>query len=309
MVTNKEKNFISAVVYLRNDEKQITNFLENLNERLNNTFDKYEIIIVNDSSTDKSVELIKEYSNNQSTTCISLINMSFYQGIEQAMVAGVDLSIGDFVYEFDSVKMDYKIELINEVYKKAMTGYDIVRVINTNKRKSISSIFYKIFNKYSNNQYDIESESFRLLSRRAINRIQSLNKTIPYRKALYANCGLKMESIYYEGEKSKSNGNFKKNSDIAIDSLIIFTNAAYKFTMFLSILFMLFTIGVGIYTITIFISKEPVAGYTSTMLLLSAAFFGIFLILSIIIRYLSVIIDLIFKKRNYIFESIEKMNK
>ncbi len=309
MVTNKEKNFISAVVYLHNDEKQITNFLENLNEQLNNTFDKYEIIIVNDSSTDKSVELIKEYSNNQSTTCISLINMSFYQGIEQAMVAGVDLSIGDFVYEFDSVKMDYKIELINEVYKKAMTGYDIVRVINTNKKKSISSIFYKIFNKYSNNQYDIESESFRLLSRRAINRIQSLNKTIPYRKALYANCGLKMESIYYEGEKSKSNGSFKKNSDIAIDSLIIFTNAAYKFTMFLSILFMLFTIGVGIYTITIFISKEPVAGYTSTMLLLSAAFFGIFLILSIIIRYLSVIIDLIFKKRNYIFESIEKMNK
>lgn len=309
MVTNKEKNFISAVVYLHNDEKQITNFLENLNERLNNTFDKYEIIIVNDSSTDKSVELIKEYSNNQSTTCISLINMSFYQGVEQAMVAGVDLSIGDFVYEFDSVKMDYKIELINEVYKKAMTGYDIVRVINTNKKKSISSIFYKIFNKYSNNQYDIESESFRLLSRRAINRIQSLNKTIPYRKALYANCGLKMESIYYEGEKSKSNGSFKKNSDIAIDSLIIFTNAAYKFTMFLSILFMLFTISVGIYTITIFISKEPVAGYTSTMLLLSAAFFGIFLILSIIIRYLSVIIDLIFKKRNYIFESIEKMNK
>ena len=138
MVTNKEKNFISAVVYLHNDEKQITNFLENLNEQLNNTFDKYEIIIVNDSSTDKSVELIKEYSNNQSTTCISLINMSFYQGIEQAMVAGVDLSIGDFVYEFDSVKMDYKIELINEVYKKAMTGYDIVRVINTNKQKSIS---------------------------------------------------------------------------------------------------------------------------------------------------------------------------
>ena len=309
MVTNKEKNFISAVVYLHNEEKQIKNFLEKLNEQLNNTFDKYEIIIVNDASIDKSVEIIKEYSNNQNTTCISLINMSFYQGIEQAMVAGVDLSIGDFVYEFDNTKLDYEIDLINEVYKKAMTGNDIVRVINTNKKKSTSSIFYKIFNKYSNNQYDIVSESFRLLSRRAINRIQSLNKTIPYRKALYSNCGLKMESIYYKGEKTKSIGSFKKNSDIAIDSLIIFTNAAYKFTIFLSILFMLFTIGVGIYTITIFISKEPVAGYTSTMLLLSAAFFGIFLILSIIIRYLSVIIDLIFKKQNYIFESIEKMNK
>lgn len=309
MVTNKEKNFISAVVYLHNGEKQIRSFLEKLNDQLSKTFDKYEIIIVNDLSTDRSFEIVKEYSSNQNTTCISLINMSFYQGIEQAMVAGVDLSIGDFVYEFDNINLDYEIELINDVYKKSMTGYDIVRVINSNKKKSISSIFYKIFNKYSNNQYNIESETFRLLSRRAINRIQSLNKTIPYRKALYSNCGLKMESVFYKGEKTKSSGSFKKNSDIAVDSLIIFTDAAYKFTMFLSILFMLFTVGVGIYTITIFVSKEPVAGYTSMMLLLSAAFFGIFLILSIIIRYLSVIIDLVFKKRNYIFESIEKMNK
>ena len=307
-MTNKEKNFISAVVYVNNNENEIKEFLKKLNNTLNNSYDKYEIIIVNDASTDNSVNVIKEYSNSQSTSCISLISMSFYQGLEQSMVAGIDLSIGDFVFEFDNITLDYDINLINEVYKTALKGSDIVRVINSNKKKSVSAVFYKIFNKYSNNQYKIESESFRLLSRRAINRIQQLNKTIPYRKALYSNCGLKMDSVYYKGSKTNSRANFKKNSDIAINSLIIFTNVAYKFSIFLSILFMLFTLVTGVYSMVIFISKSPVEGYTSTILLLSAAFFGIFLILSIIIKYLSIIIDLTFKKHNYIIESIEKLS-
>ena len=307
-MTNKEKNFISAVVYVNNNENEIKEFLKKLNNTLNNSYDKYEIIVVNDDSTDNSINVIREYCKNQSTPCISLINMSFYQGLEQSMVAGVDLSIGDFVFEFDNITLDYDIDLINEVYKTALKGCDIVRVINANKKKGVSSLFYKLFNKYSNNQYKIESESFRLLSRRAINRIQQLNKTIPYRKALYSNCGLKMDSVYYKGSKVNSRANFNKNSDIAINSLIIFTNVAYKFSIFLSILFMVFTLVTGVYSMVIFISKSPVEGYTSTILLLSAAFFGVFLILSIIIKYLSIIIDLTFKKHNYIIESIEKLS-
>ncbi len=50
MITNKEKNFISAVVYVHNNEKEIANFLENLNKKLNENFEKYEIICVNDKS-------------------------------------------------------------------------------------------------------------------------------------------------------------------------------------------------------------------------------------------------------------------
>ena len=70
----------------------------------------------------------------------------------------------------------------------------------------------------------------------------------------------------------------------------------------------LVAIAVGIYTVCIFVSKQPIEGWTTIMLFLSLAFFGIFAILTIIIKYLTLIINLIFKKTNYLVESIEKVN-
>ena len=59
MVLNKEKNFASAVVYIHNNENQIESFLDNIYNVLEKTFEKFEIICVNDSSDDNSVEKIK----------------------------------------------------------------------------------------------------------------------------------------------------------------------------------------------------------------------------------------------------------
>ena len=59
---NKEKNFISAVVYVRNAEKTIKKFIESITESLSKNFLKYEIILVNDGSTDDSIKMIKEAS-------------------------------------------------------------------------------------------------------------------------------------------------------------------------------------------------------------------------------------------------------
>lgn len=242
---NKEKNFISAVVYVNNDEKNIKEFLKNLNKILNDNFLKYEIICVNDCSTDNTVDEIKKVAGNTNTT-ITIVNMSFYQGKELAMNAGIDIAIGDFVYEFDTTVIDYDINTVIEAYKKALESFDIVNATSNKKRYKSSKLFYKIFNKFSNNQYKIDTDTFRILSRRAINRIHSMNKTIPYRKAIYAIC--------------------------------------------------------------IFLSSNPMEGWTTTMLFLSFGFFGIFAILAIVIKYLSIIVNLIFKKSKYIVESIDKIN-
>ena len=141
---NKEKNFVSAVVYVRNNEKEIDKFIEELNKVLKNNFLKYEIIFVNDCSTDKSVDVIKDATKNLDTASVSIINMSFYQGKEIAMNAGVDLSIGDFVYQFDTVLIDYDPKIIFDIYKKSLEGFDIVNAVPNKKRKTTSKLFYKI---------------------------------------------------------------------------------------------------------------------------------------------------------------------
>ncbi|CAH0438844.1 glycosyl transferase family 2 [Clostridium neonatale] len=311
MVINKEKNFVSAVIYIYNNEMYIKNTLERINRKLSDNFEKYEIICVNDNSTDKSVDRIKEFSNKSEQAVITILNMSYHQGLELSMNAGIDFAIGDFIFEFDDIDMDYNDEIIMDVYNKSLKGFDIVSASPKRKMKKTSKLFYKLFNSYSNNSNKLKTETFRVVSRRAINRVQSLNKTIPYRKAVYANCGLKLETIYYNSNL-KNNSKYLDNDtrkEVAIESLILFTNITYRASLFITLLMMLGIVLVGLYTIFIFISKKPVQGWTTTMLFLSIAFFAIFAILAVIIKYLSIIVELIFKKQEYMIESIEKLNK
>lgn len=307
----KEKKFMSAVVYVYNESRNINQFLNRLSSHFKNNFEEYEIICVNDASTDDTIQKIKDFSKDNGEQPVCIVNMGFYQGLETSMNAGIDLAIGDFVYEFDSLLMDYDDSLLLESYFHLLDGYDIVSTSNSKKLVS-SNLFYWIYNRSSNSQYQLVTETFRILSRRAINRIHSMSKTIPYRKALYANCGLKMDVIKYVpqiSEKKTSSKNLnKKRKDVASTSLILFTDVAYKFATFMSIAMMIATLGGVIYTIVVYVLGRPVEGYTTMMLIMTGSFFGVFAILAIIIKYCAILVELLFKKQKYIIESIEKVS-
>lgn len=312
MINNKEKNFISAVFYIHDDENLIGYFLDNLIKVMSENFEKYEIICVNDASKDKSLEIVKSFASKLSGAVMNIVNMSYYQGREASMNAGVDLSIGDFVFEFDNIYIDYDINLIMDIYFKSLEGFDIVSAAPKKIRLATSKIFYSIFNYATKQSSNIRTEVFRILSRRAINRVSSMSKTIPYRKAIYSNCGLKTTFILYDNNMTKFSDKKEHKSarkDMAVNSLILFTDIAYKVSIGFSAIMMLIAIFIGIYAFTIFFGNyHPVEGWTTTVLFLSLTFFGLFAILSVILKYLSVIIDLIFSKQKYIVESIEKIN-
>ncbi len=312
MVNDKEKNFISAVVYVRNSENTIKNFLTAVNGVLSKTFAKYEIICVNDASNDDSAKIIREYSESSLECPVSIVNMGFYQGLEMSMNAGVDLSIGDFVYEFDSDIIDYDPSVITDIYYRSLKGYDIVSAASDRKKRFTSNLFYGLFNSSAKLQHKLTTESFRILSRRAINRVHSLSATIPYRKALYANCGLKVDTVRYKalsgsGDLKRGGGEYR--GETALDSLILFTNVGYRASMILTLIMIAATLGIGIYTLLVFVLGHPVPGFTTMMLVITGSFFGVFAILTIIIKYLSLLVNLVFKKQRYLIESIEKISK
>ena len=309
MNLEQEKNFVSAVVYVHDNEKEIANFIDRLYKQLEDNFLKFEIICVNDSSSDNSIAILKKQADNLSKGVISIINMSFYQGLELSMNAGVDLSIGDFVFEFDSVASETPVEKLMEVYYQSLKGYDIVSISPKQVAGMDSKLFYNVFNACSNKNYSISTESFHIISRRAINRCQSLSKTIPYRKAVYADCGLKIANIKADFKMSSAESNKNMRINTAIDALILFTSAATKMITYIMGLFMLACLAVVTYVIYIYISGNPVLGWTTTMLFMSFGFLSIFVVLAIMMKYMSVLIDLIFKNKTYITESIEKLSK
>ncbi len=309
----KEKNFISAVVYVYNAEKNIYDFLKMLMGVLTDNFEHSEIICVNDFSSDKSCDEIKRAAQSNENTVVSLINMSYFHGPESAMAAGDDLAIGDFVFEFDRAVCDYDSSEIMNIYRKALTGYDIVSASADRPQKFSSSLFYSLLYKFSNGIERLNSETFRILSRRALNRIDSINKTIPYRKAVYANCGLKAANVKYtavnDSGKKRTGKEKKYNLGLAANSLILFTDVGYRFSIGMACLMMVLGIFMAVYSFCIYFRSSPIEGWTTTILFMSAAFFGLFCVLAIIIKYLQIIVNLIFRRKQYSFESIEKLTK
>ena len=308
---NKEKNFVSCIIYVHNAEAFIGSFLSMIIKVMEDNFENSEIICVNDHSDDRSVELIRETGSKAGTTGISLVNLSSFHGLETAMNAGMDLAIGDFVFEFDKPVPDFDPRVIMEVYRHSLTGYDIVSASPDMKQKVSSGLFYHFFDALTDGSYGMMTESFRILSRRVINRIKTVNKTIPYRKAVYANSGLKADNIKYRVIDGagfvKDKRESKYRSDLALDVLILFTDMGYRFGKAMTVLMMFMSLFMLIYSVAIYLLKHPVAGWTTTILFLSVSFFGLFGILTIIIKYLQLLVNLIFKRKSYSYESIEKI--
>ena len=306
----KEKNFISAVVYVRNDDAHISEFLSMLTGVLEGNFEHSEIICVNDFSSDDSLAKIREFCKAGSSVSISVLNMSYFHGIELSMNAGVDLSIGDFVFEFDSVAMDYEPSRIMDLYYRTQEGFDIVSLTPDKGNGFFSRVFYKLFNVFSNYPQKISTETVRILSRRTINRVSSMSKTIPYRKAIYASSGLRTARIVYQrmdSSRSVDKGERSYRRGLAVNSLILFTDVGYKFSIYMAVIMMCIAISMVTYSVVIYLTRNPVEGWTTTILFLSFAFFGLFSVLTVIIKYLQIIVDLIFKRKTYNFESIEKL--
>lgn len=310
---NKIKNFISAVIYVHNEENALGEFLKSVVKVLEENFEHSEIICVNDNSDDHSVSVIKEISNGMKNTTISVVNMSYFHGLEVAMSAGRDLAIGDFVLEFDSVNLDFNPGMIMEVYHKSLEGFDIVSASPDQRQKMESWLFYKVLNQFSHLAYKMRTERFRILSRRVINRIDSMSASIPYRKVIYANCGLKTLNLTYpvvQGEvKSSDKQERRYRKRLSVDAIILFTELGYRFSMMMTGVMMVLAVFMVGYSVLIYSLSKPVEGWTTTIIFMSVAFFGLFAILTIIIKYLQILVDLIFKKKRYSFESIEKLTK
>lgn len=311
---DKEQVFMSAVIYVHNAAARIEDFLRMVIDCMESNFERSEIICVDDSSDDDSVDCIRRAGTRAASTSISILHMSYFHGLELAMHAGVELSIGDFILEFDTTRQDYAQEEIIKVYQKALEGYDIVSASADKRQKFTSNLFYAVFAKYADLTYKIYTESFRVLSRRVVNRIHSMNQSVPYRKALYANCGLKSFHIIYQAisnqqARTADMAEKRYRHSLAIEALILFTNVGYSASVGMTALMMLTAIFMAAYSFIIYVTRTPIEGWTTTVLFMSFAFFGLFGILTIIIKYLQIIVGLVFRRQKYCFESIEKITK
>lgn len=308
---NKDSCFVSAVIYVHDDESIIGESLKSITNELSAQFSNIELICVDDASSDKSVEIIRKISADLPVGSVSLIQMGNFHGLEKAMSAGVDKAVGDFVFEIDSATIDYNTELLIEIYQRALQGYDIVSAC-PQKSPTNSKLFYKLLNTTGDNRYTLTTETLRVLTRRAINRVDGTNKNIFYRKIVYTTSGLNTDSIVYQQEntskKKLSRKSRRSRRNLAMDTLIVFTNLAYRVSITLSIIMAIFMFAAGVYTVVAYLSGADIMeGWAPIMGLISAGFTGVFLILTAIIKYFDILVKQTFYQKNYQISTIDEL--
>ena len=275
-INNKEKNFISAVVYLHNDGARAVEFCRAVAAELDSHFAQYELVVVDDACTDDTVERLRAWGKDQAAP-LTILHMSLYHGLENAMNAGLDASIGDYVYEFDSTELCYPAAMIFDAYRTALQGSDIVSVCPKATR---SGLFYRIFNANSHSNYQL--------------------------RTAYAACGLKMTDLEFDG---RVGAGAPHRFNLAIDSLALYTDAGFKASVGITLFMLALALAELVYTLVIFATGHPVAGWTTTMFVITVGFSGLFAVLAIVVKYLSLLLELTFKQQKCLVESIEKLQK
>jgi dolichol-phosphate mannosyltransferase len=199
-----KENLISIVFSFRNEEENIPELIRRTKEAIEKTDYNYEIIFVNDASTDNSLNILREYAEKDKR--IKIINLSRRFGYNQGLIAGLNYAKGDAIIILDSDLQDPP-ELIPQLIKKWKEGADIVHTIRKKREGEskikiiLTKIAYKIINFLSEVKLPIDAGNFKLLSRKALNEILKLKEKDPYVRGMACWIGFKQDYIYYVREK------------------------------------------------------------------------------------------------------------
>ncbi|WP_309120824.1 glycosyltransferase [Paenibacillus sp.] len=282
----KEQAFVSLIMYLHNQESQVEGTLRAIDYFFASSFENYEIIIVDDYSTDQSLSVAQSVAQKM-ISHVTIVNLSRKHGVEQAMFAGLNKSIGDFVFEIDNFDLTFPADVLMKIYKKALQGYDIVSA-SSKQLSTKSKLFYKLINKLSYLQLDLSTEVARVVSRRALNAMLNLKEKVRYRKALYAFTGYPSTKLVVETTGVRPRSWNRENVSLALDVIVSFSNIGLKAAHYMSLLFFLFSIVMIVYSLYNFIfNKNIVEGWTTLMILISTGFAGMFFIFGMLGEYLS----------------------
>ncbi len=281
--------FFSVVIYLRNEAENVKLVLPKIDQFLARTFDLYEIVLVDDASTDDLESAIASVAPKLSGP-LTVLQLARPHGVEAAIIAGLERAMGDFVAELETLAFDFEIDLLATLYERAAKGFDVVAA-SGGKPERRSRLFYWMVNRYSNLGVDLATERVRIVSRRALNAMLALKEKVRYRKALYALTGFPSTRVSYRPTTTRRETPRHLNREtitLAFDVMVSFSNVGLRLAHLMSFVFGFFSCLVILYVIMVrLVLGNIVSGWTSLMAFLAAGLAGLFFILGVIGEYLA----------------------
>ncbi|MGN6720464.1 MAG: glycosyltransferase family 2 protein, partial [Candidatus Binatia bacterium] len=223
----------------------------------------YELIFVDDGSTDGSYEKLVSFANHDPD--IKIIKFSRNFGHQIAITAGIDQAKGDAVVVIDADLQDPP-EIIKEFLTKWQEGYDVVYGVRA-KREGESKIklltaagFYRLLRHIINLDIPIDVGDFRLMSRRVVDSFKELKERDRFVRGLVSWIGFKQTGVPYLRDRrfaGETKFPYRKMIRFALDGITSFSDVPLKMATWLGYFTSLIAL---LYLCSVFVQKA--LGYT-----------------------------------------------
>ncbi len=269
---------ISVVIPLLNESNLVAELIRETIENLQFTGEVFEVVCVDDGSTDNTVAKllqIKEQNN-----CVKIISLSRNFGLQAALTAGLDFATGDYVVMMDGDFQDPP-ELIPELLKKIKaTGADIVTAVREQRnekftRRIYTGVFHHIFSSLSESEQISQAGNFSIMTRKAHQAILRFSEKNRYLPGIRNFVGFKHTVILYDrperlrGEAKMSR---KKLFSLAADAIYSFSKWPIKACLYFGLLGIIIFLAAIVYTFFSKITGLAPIGWSS--MFLAVSFFG-----------------------------------
>ena len=257
---------------LHETHKRLSQLLDRLatKERIS---PKSYILYVNDGSTDRTWEIIKEFYKNTSYACG--LNLAGNVGHQNALMAGLNAvkERCDAAISIDADLQD-DVNVIPEMVERYMEGNDIVygvrreRKTDTFFKRTTALAFYRLM-KTMGAKSVYNHADYRLMSSRAIQQLCRFRERNLYLRGLVPLIGYQTACVYYNRDKrfaGESKYPFKKMLNFAIDGITSFSVKPVRMIFWLGCIFLLIALCVTIWTLRAYFLHDTVPGWSSLMI-------------------------------------------
>lgn len=225
---------LSVVVPMFNEVEGLATLFTRLGGVLAGVSDAYEIVCVNDGSSDGTLAALLAERERNTRVCVVDLARNF--GKDIALSAGLDYVRGRAVVPLDADLQDPP-ELIPELIAKWREGYDVVyaqrrsRQGETRFKLRTAGMFYRIINRLAEIRIPENTGDFRLMDRRVVDVLRGMPERARFMKGLFAWVGFRQVAVPFDRDPrqaGRTKWNYLRLWRFALDGITSFSSAPLK---------------------------------------------------------------------------------